>query len=586
MKLKYVNIANFRSIKDIRFEFPQSGILILVGANNAGKSNIIRAINNVLGSDWFSSEKLEDHDFYNRCKTNEIKISLTFDTGAVAGFKWWTNQGDYKGFKRLGVGQDTFMSNEFKEKCPCTYLGADRSFDRHTSFYDWTLIGKIRKAFHNRAAPLQSQLQEKYNELASVFDQVDGFTDFKDDFARYFQEMQADTPARLSIDFKPFTPSNYFKTMHILATDPNQSDEPLDLSELGEGSRNMVLLALLRSYTVNFRNTPDEISGILALEEPEIYLHPQARRHLYKILRDIANNGIQVIISTHSSSFVDTEFFDSIGQVIKVQDDEEPNKMHTSLVLVSKSMLVAQCRNTGVPANKVCEANITEFYKTTSNHRLNESFFAKFLILVEGETEELTLPELLVAECIDCDLQGISIIAVKGKNQIPKYWRLFSQYKTPIMVVFDNDDDGTDANGQMRAKRKSNLNLQSCFGLELDEIIENIDIYKTISCRSEPNTPLLILENDFETALRKDFTRTFPGETALLDDWEAQAKDLIKPVGNQNKGQIARFIARKMHETHPAYCPSFVREIASIVKTQLFMDTETESEPDIEEVPF
>jgi putative ATP-dependent endonuclease of OLD family len=38
MKLTRVKIDNFRSIKSMDFAFPESGFLVLVGANNAGKS--------------------------------------------------------------------------------------------------------------------------------------------------------------------------------------------------------------------------------------------------------------------------------------------------------------------------------------------------------------------------------------------------------------------------------------------------------------------------------------------------------------------------------------------------------------------
>jgi len=49
MKLKRVRIENYRSIKKVEFDFPESGMLVLVGTNNAGKSNIIRAIDAVVG---------------------------------------------------------------------------------------------------------------------------------------------------------------------------------------------------------------------------------------------------------------------------------------------------------------------------------------------------------------------------------------------------------------------------------------------------------------------------------------------------------------------------------------------------------
>ncbi|MEW6655246.1 MAG: AAA family ATPase, partial [Bacteroidota bacterium] len=111
----------------------------------------------------------------------------------------------------------------------------------------------------------------------------------KTHFVRYFAEMQVNSSYQLKVDFKPFTPSNYFKTINILASDPNLSDEfDIELDELGEGSRNTILLALLRSYAKNFRN---DAQGIIAIEEPEIFMHPQARRHIYNIFWEIVENS-------------------------------------------------------------------------------------------------------------------------------------------------------------------------------------------------------------------------------------------------------------------------------------------------------
>jgi len=42
MKIKKIYIKNFRSIKELSFTFPEKGFLVLVGPNNAGKSNILR----------------------------------------------------------------------------------------------------------------------------------------------------------------------------------------------------------------------------------------------------------------------------------------------------------------------------------------------------------------------------------------------------------------------------------------------------------------------------------------------------------------------------------------------------------------
>lgn len=535
MRLSKIKIRNYRSIKDIEFDFPESGILVLVGENNAGKSNIIRAIDLICGEAWIGKEKLEDHDYYLRDKTKRISIDLSFSNGRSVNFSPENNKWGINYFSNLDQTQRMPFGNSIKDDFPSTYLGADRTLDKHLSFYDWSLIGRIRKAFHkNVSEELKESLDSKFRELIEIFDSVPGFKDFKDDFTANYKSLLPTFKTDLQVDFQPFTPTNYFKTMQILGIDPQFSDKPLDLSELGEGARNLILIALLKSFAKNFKNNGGALSGILALEEPELFLHPQARRHLFKELRGLAEEGMQVIISTHSDSFIDTEYFDEIGRVVKVEDEENEGKLHTQLKICSKENLVKKCIETGVPESKVSLENITEFYKTTSNYRLNEGFFSRCLILVEGETEEMAFSELLRELDIDCDSMGISIIAVNGKNQIPKYWRLYSQFDIPIIVVIDDDND-----------ESSNKNIAACFGIEEPEIVAGNDGIKVIESRSEPQTKLLIMEKDFETTFEKEVDNIKEG---LFKEFETEAKDLIKPIKKQQKGAIARYVVRKAIE--------------------------------------
>ena len=49
-RITKLRISGYRSIGDpIEVHFPQNAPVILVGENNAGKSNIVRALNLVLG---------------------------------------------------------------------------------------------------------------------------------------------------------------------------------------------------------------------------------------------------------------------------------------------------------------------------------------------------------------------------------------------------------------------------------------------------------------------------------------------------------------------------------------------------------
>jgi putative ATP-dependent endonuclease of the OLD family len=561
MKLKRIKIKNFKSIKEVEFDFPDAGILVLVGENNSGKSNIIRAIDAISGEGWYGKEKLEDHDFYLRNRANQIDVSLCFDNNRVLRFKPTSTDWGIKYYTSHAQSSTMPYGSSIKEDFPCTYLGADRTFDKHLAFYDWTLIGRIRKAFHRRITPaLNTAIQGQFELLIEHFDEVPGFAQFKEDFTNYFTELLPLAATKIGITFKPYTPANLFKSMQILALDQDQNNNPIDVDELGEGARNIILISLLRSYAKNLKTHGEQISGILALEEPELFLHPQARRHMARVLRELADDGIQIIISTHSDSFIDTEFFDSIGRVIKVDDSEAVGRKCSALITCNKQKLVDYCISTGVPAAKTNQNNISEFYKTTSNPRLNEGFFARLLVLVEGETEELCFPEYLKWAGVDCDSLGISIVSVQGKNQIPKYWRLYNQFQIPIIPVFDNDNSNEKVN--------SNVQLANCFELTVNDFINDVALAKKII--SPKGCDIIVIETDFESSIRSQITPT------IYDVFYAEAKALIKPINNQQKGVISRFIARKILENDPDFIPRSVQLLKEAITQRLGLTYQTQ----------
>lgn len=63
-----IRIRNYRSTgpDGIEIHLPEGVPLVLIGENSAGKSNIVRALELVLGDGWPASFQPEDHDFHNR----------------------------------------------------------------------------------------------------------------------------------------------------------------------------------------------------------------------------------------------------------------------------------------------------------------------------------------------------------------------------------------------------------------------------------------------------------------------------------------------------------------------------------------
>ena len=74
-RLKQLAIEGFRSISDqVIINFPENQPTVLIGENNSGKSNIIRAIELMFGEFHPKYKKLDDYDHFDRDTNNRITI--------------------------------------------------------------------------------------------------------------------------------------------------------------------------------------------------------------------------------------------------------------------------------------------------------------------------------------------------------------------------------------------------------------------------------------------------------------------------------------------------------------------------------
>jgi putative ATP-dependent endonuclease of OLD family len=497
MKIKSVKIKNFRSIKDETLIFPENWLVSIIWPNNAWKSNFLRAIDLVLW-DWYANEwKLEEYDFYSWNRENEIYIQVNFTSNPddIEYFCFKKEWVDYKAkMKFVWNSTEYFLSNEKKDKFPCTYLSAERSISKDTAFTKWSLMWKISKSFNKSINETQKQaLKTHFDWVKQIFSWVENFSNFESDFKQYFQEMQSDSPYKLDIDFKAFTPNNYFKSINILATDPNIENN-VDIEELWDWAKNLTIISLLRSYAKNFRDA----NGILAIEEPEIYLHPQARKHLYDILKDLANSWVQVIYTTHDPNFLEIWEFESIRRISKVDDEENPLRKYSKINSLTYDELWEFVKNTWWPQTYTRDS-ILDFYKSISNHRLSEWFFSNMIILCEWPTEELVIPKYFEKDWFKYNSQGISVLYTTWKWEIPKYWRLFNKFWIPVICLFDNDNTPD--------KAGNNQLLCTCFNKTISDFTTwlNWDFFKEIQI---DGWKLVILDQDIENVIKKDFLKT------------------------------------------------------------------------------
>ncbi len=155
---------------------------------------------------------------------------------------------------------------------------------------------------------------------------------------------------------------------------------------------------------------------ILLVEEPELYLRPQAQRYLYRLFRTFADRGNQVLFSTHAPAFLNVS---RLEELVLVE-----HHAHRGTTVLQPQPL---------PSDDRFRA-LSEFDAERS-----ELFLARAALLVEGMTEKLAFPFVFRALGADPDREAISIVECGGKPVIPVVARVCVATGIPFVVVHDRD---------------------------------------------------------------------------------------------------------------------------------------------------
>jgi len=525
-RLKAITIKGYRSIRDqITIHFPSQTPIVLIGENNVGKSNIVSAMDLILGEAWPGNHEPEDHEFWNRNPSNgPIEISTEFEpfnvphrdqTMSVYGFHWTCdmNAPDEKCKFRAqtSLGDNRYVRNEIREQCTCIVIGADRRLSYQLSYASkWTLLSKLMRKFHRHLTsdPQRvGQLKERFEEIKQILTGVQEFADFQSGLAEQFSSMVAGMTYGLEIDFSAYDPSNFFHSLRVF---PQENSQIRTFEELGSGEEQLLALAFAYAYAKAFYG-----DIVLTIEEPEAHLHPLAQRWLAKEIYQMAKDGLQIVITTHSPALVNVLGLEGIVLVRKL-DGATVTKQLTAQELAD------YCIKHGAHPSRTNAQTILPFYAASATQEILSGLFAKRVVLVEGLTESIALPIYLSKIGLDVTKKGIAIIPVMGKGNLAKWWRFFTAYEIPTFLTFDNDVSD-DSQGK---KRRDALKT---IGLRDDEI-------KRIITTGDWNIGGLycVFGKDFEETLR----RSFSNYGAL----ESQARSDI----GDSKPLVARYVAEKL----------------------------------------
>ena len=190
------------------------------------------------------------------------------------------------------------------------------------------------------------------------------------------------------------------------------------------------------------------LSGlVLLVEEPELFLRPQAQRYLHRLLRAFAADGNQVVYSTHSPAFLSVGHLE---ELVLVGHDPE-----TGTRVVQPEPLVDD------EAFRI----VSEFDAERS-----ELFLAQAALLVEGRTEKVVFPLVFQALGYDADREAISIVECGGKSNIPLFARICDAVGVPFVAVHDRDAEPGEE--PIHAERLLNALIAETVGPERTVVLE------------------------------------------------------------------------------------------------------------------
>ncbi len=540
-----LEISGYRSIKDeIVIQFPSNAPLTLIGENNAGKSNIVRAMDLLLGEMWPSSKEPEDHDFWNRDSQNGcIQIEATFsdmyyvdrenNRVGVDRFVWKhdaSTDGENPYFKAISEhGEERYVSNNMRDQCICVIIGADRRLSYQLSYTSkWTLLSKLMRKFHKRLAQDESRVERlkgKFEEIKQIFNEVDEFLEFQTKLSEKFGEMFQGMSYGLQIDFSAYDPSNFFHSLRVF---PEESGHIRTFEELGTGQEQLLALAFAHAYAKAFYG-----GIVLVIEEPEAHLHPLAQQWLSKKITEMAHDGLQIVITTHSPAFIDLLNLDGIVLVKKGDGS-------TNVVQLDSRTLTEHCIRFGADPERAQTDTILPFYSSAATEEIVSGLFAKKVILVEGKTESMALPVYLEKVGFDTLREGVAIIPVFGKGNLAKWWRFFTAYQIPTYVIFDNDA----SHDRRSYKRRDFFRTMGITDEEEIEQLLNMDDWLITDRFS-------IFGRDFEETMRQSF-----------QNYRELENEAISFLGD-SKLIVARFVACNLEFNQGAFEWRKFNELAS-----------------------
>lgn len=303
----------------------------------------------------------------------------------------------------------------------------------------------------------KEEFDTKITELNDQFKGLPIFNTVQTSITNFWQKFHKDERYKdSSLEFAGSDFDSILKKLEI-SFSPTGTHKPFGVDDLGEGYRSLFYLTLVCSLLdieeKLIESEDDEVIGqtsplltILAIEEPENHIAPQLLGRVTKILKTIAEKeNSQVVLSSHTPSIVkrvepesilhfriSQEYYTEVNQI------QLPKKTHEAYKYIKEAI-----------------------------HNYPEVYFARLVVIGEGDSEEVIFNILMNVMDVDFD-DNIITFAPLGHRFVNHIWKLLNTLNIPYITLLDLDTE-RDGGGWGRIKYALKQLLE--IGIDRDRLL-------------------------------------------------------------------------------------------------------------------
>lgn len=482
MKLTKVIINNFRSFGDSQV-IGFNDQTVLIGNNSSGKTTVLQALSKLF-SDKQNDRIIRKSDFHlpkglrpgENSRTLFIETIFEFDeldgtaySPAIPSFfeHFTVSQGDAKPFLRIRLessweddgtvegsidtqiyyisSAEDIIKDEDKHRAPrkdldkirVLYVPASRTPEKELGNASGSMLSRLVNSINWTDDEIK-EITNKIDELNNTFLSESGALiqinqEIQKSWKLYHEDNRF-SQAELTINSSEMAGA---LRQIALKFSPTTAEEAFTVSDLGDGLRSIFYFSLVDSILdielkiiKDREENPDNprfklippILTILAIEEPENHIAPHHIGKLVKRFKQLSNNdNSQVVLTSHSPA------------IVKRIEPEDLRYLR-----IENNDRVLQTIVSGIQLPQA----IDESYKYIKGaiQAYPELYFAKLVVLGEGDSEELLLPKFFDLFGKEIDSSQISIVPLGGRH-VNYFWKLLNSLKIPYITLLDFDNE-------------------------------------------------------------------------------------------------------------------------------------------------